>query len=213
MLRVRPGRMGEAFDPADERLFLRPSPFALRPSPFGLPLPLRRWSCVRIWNSSHYRVAEKASMRFVCPSISLARRMKLRSAQLSRLLALCGPVASVRCLLGPRRCPCAPPTARGSPRGAFDAARVRVATLLLWGDAAGGPQLRLPANCRRRCHPEPRRRRPATHPGINRRQQPRPQIHRKRLTHPCWPPHPASILNQICNPCESPATHAGQKPL
>jgi len=47
---------------------------------------------------------------------------------------------------------------------------------------------------------EARRRSAATHPRINRRQQPRTQIHRKSLTHPYWPPCPASILNQMRTP-------------
>lgn len=42
----------------------------------------------------------------------------------------------------------------------------------------------------------PCRRRAATHPAIHRRQKPRTQIYRKRLSHPCWPPLPAWILNQ-----------------
>lgn len=66
MLRVRPGRMGEAFDPADERLFLRPSPFALRAS--VAPAPVELCSDLEFFALSSGRKGLNA----ICLSVDLA---------------------------------------------------------------------------------------------------------------------------------------------
>ena len=52
------------------------------------------------------------------------------------------------------------------------------------------------ADGRRRRNAKTSRRRTAAHPAIHRCQQPHTQIHRKRLSHPCWPPSPAQIMDQ-----------------
>jgi len=47
-----------------------------------------------------------------------------------------------------------------------------------------------------RAYPKASRRRTATHPSIDRCHKPDTQIHKERLTHPCWTPSPTQILNQ-----------------
>ncbi len=81
----------------------------------------------------------------------------------------------------------------------------RVATPRFWGEVARLAPLGLPGDRCRRRNTKPACRCTATHPAINRRQKPRAQIHRERLSHPCWPPSPARILNQKSCPTGIPS--------
>ena len=86
----------------------------------------------------------------------------------------------------------------------FDTTRACVSALRLRRKTPGRAPLPLPPDRRRGRHAKPHSRRTATHSRINRRQKPRAQIHRKRLTDACWPPYPARVLNQTFNPLGSP---------
>ena len=80
-----------------------------------------------------------------------------------------------------------------------------VAALWLRGKVTRLAPLRLPTDRRRWRNTKSRRRRAAAQAAINRRQKPRTQIHRERLSHPCWPPSPARSLNQKSEPVGIPA--------
>ena len=67
----------------------------------------------------------------------------------------------------------------------FDPTRTCVPALRLRRKIPGRATPRLPPDRRRRRHPKPYRRRPATHSRINRGQKPRAQIHPSREADPC----------------------------
>ena len=97
------------------------------------------------------------------------------------------------------------PYGKDVPRTLFHPARAHVAALWLRSKATRLAPLCLPADRCRRRDTKSRRRSTSAQPVIYRCNKPDTQIHRKSVSHPCWPPSPARILNQKSEPAGIPA--------